>query len=390
MGNLWHYLKYSSFHLIGLLAVIGYFAGGFWISFALMSLITFYVIGDGWFGDDVSTPVLKHTRLLDVMLWLALPLTALFMFAAVWSVSQVDIFNVGMLLSGWLGTDLLAAREQTATIHHVAGVILGGLMVGMIATIPAHELVHRTQDKLSLCIGRWCLAFSFDASFSEEHVYGHHRYVATPEDPATAPRGRNVYHHIVVSTVKCNISAWQIEQRRLNKKQLPVWSAHNRVLRGYLMSLTLLCQAFFIGGFAGLFYFVAIGLAAKSMLEIVNYMEHYGLVRMSNQRVGIRHSWNTNRRLTSWSMFNLSRHSHHHAKGNVPFHELKPFNDAPMMVGGYLTTILVTLVPPLWHKYMVPKLLDWDSQFATDDEQQLAREANQRSGLTALIVSAES
>ena len=97
----------------------------------------------------------------------------------------------------------------------MSAAILTGLMIGMVGTIPAHELTHRTWDRVSMLIGRWLLAFSFDTVFSIEHVYGHHRYVSTEEDPATAPRGRNVYAHIVASTVKGNVSAWHIERRRL-------------------------------------------------------------------------------------------------------------------------------------------------------------------------------
>src|SRR5699024_6700220 len=96
-----------------------------------------------------------------------------------------------------------------------------------------------------------------------------------------------------------------------------------------------------------------------------------------------RHSWNTNKRVGSWSMFNLTRHSHHHAQGEVPYHKLRPYPDAPMMIGGYLTTILVTLVPPLWHKPMTPKVLHWDQHSATDTERKLATAASRSSGLAA-------
>ena len=84
-------------------------------------------------------------------------------------------------------------------------------------------------------------------------------------------------------------------------------------------------------------------------------------------------------------MFNLTRHSHHHAEGEVAYQDLRPVPDAPMMVSGYLTTIVLTLVPPLWHALMVPKLRDWDRRFANADERALALEANRQSGITALI-----
>ena len=89
-------------------------------------------------------------------------------------------------------------------------------------------------------------------------------------------------------------------------------------------------------------------------------------------------------RITSWSTFNLGRHSHHHAQGEVPYHELMPLPDSPVMIGGYMTTIFATLVPPLWHRMMTPKLIDWDRRFASPEELELALRASQRSGLAAL------
>jgi alkane 1-monooxygenase len=290
-------------------------------------------------------------------------------------------------VGAWLGTltgyDLLAARAATAPVHHVSGVLLTGLMIGLIGTITGHELTHRTWDPVSLLVGRWLLAFSFDTVFSIEHVYGHHRYVSTEQDPATAPRGRNVYWHILVSTVRGNLSAWEIEARRLQRQGHSVWSPYNAVIRGHLMSVMLVALAWLAGGPLVAGYFVLCGLWGKALLEIVNYMEHYGIVRDPATPVQPRHSWNTNRRLSSWTMFNLTRHSHHHAQGEVPYQDLKPYPDAPMMVGGYLTTIVVAMIPPLWHRLMTPKVLAWDRQYASADERLLAARANRASGMAA-------
>jgi len=108
-------------------------------------------------------------------------------------------------------------------------------------------------------------------------------------------------------------------------------------------------------------------------------------VRNPNEPVQPRHSWNTNKRFSSWSMFNLTRHSHHHAHGEVPYQDLRPYPEAPTMINGYLTTILIALCPPLWHKLMTPKVMEWDKKYASDEEKVLAREANQKSGIKALM-----
>ncbi|MDE1998493.1 MAG: alkane 1-monooxygenase [Burkholderiales bacterium] len=379
-----HYLKYFLFHAIGLLAVAAILAGGAYITAGLISVLVIYVIGDAVCGDDTSTPKFEHPGILTFQLWMALPLLTFIVFASVWTMSAGDPLGFGVWLTHVSGYDVIAAREATSLIHHASAVIITGLMIGMVGTIPGHELTHRTWDPISMLVGRWLLAFSFDTVFAIEHVYGHHRYVSTTEDPATAPRGRNVYFHVVASTIKGNISAWKIEKKRLARKGQGLFSWHNAVIRGHLMSMLLVAGAYAMGGWPAAVFFTLCGLWGKSLLEIVNYMEHYGMVRNPNTPVQPRHSWNTNKRISSWAMFNLTRHSHHHAQGEVPYQDLKPFPEAPMMISGYLTTLLVAMIPPLWHKLMTPKVLAWDRDYATAEERQLAAQANARSGIAEM------
>ncbi|MES2115538.1 MAG: alkane 1-monooxygenase [Pseudomonadota bacterium] len=380
-----HYLKYFLFHVIGLIALAAILAGGGYLTAGLALVLAIYIVGDGVCGDDTSVPAFGHPGILTFQLWLALPLLAAIVSAAVWSVSPGDVLGLGAWLARWTGTDLLAARDATAPGHHISGILLTGLMIGMIGTITGHELTHRTWDPVSMLIGRWLLAFSFDTVFAIEHVYGHHRYVSTVEDPATAPRGRSVYAHVVISTIKGNVSAWHIEQKRLKREGHGALSLHNAVIRGHLMSATLVALAWLAGGWQAAGYFTLCALWGKALLEIVNYMEHYGIVRDPATPVQPRHSWNTNKRISSWTMFNLTRHSHHHAQGEVPYQDLKPFPGAPMMISGYLTTIVVALIPPLWHKLMIPKVLAWDRDHAVPDERKLAAQANARSGIAAFV-----
>jgi len=383
-ASLFDYLKFFMFHLVALLSAAAIVAGGAAITVVLLTVILIYTLGDEWSGDDTSTPKFMHPGVLTFQLWLALPLLMAIVFAGVWSVSPGDPLGFGAFVTSITGYDVLAAREATSFGHHLSAVIITGLMIGMVGTITAHELTHRTWDKVSMWVGRWLLAFSFDTTFSIEHVYGHHRYVSTEEDPATAPRGRNVYYHIIASTIKGNVSAWRIEAERLRKKRLPLISHHNAMIRGHLMSVVLVVICFLLGGWKGAMFFAIAALWGKSLLEIVNYMEHYGLVRDPRTPVEPRHSWNTNRRLSSWTMFNLTRHSHHHAEGEIPYQDLQPYPDAPVMISGYLSTIALAMLPPLWHYLMTPKLIAWDRTFATERERQLARQANARSRIPSL------
>lgn len=378
------YLKFFLFHAVGLLAGAALLAGGAELTAGLLSILTLYMLGDALCGDELATPRYARPFVLTAQLWLALPLLSLLVFLGIWHVSAGDPLGFGALFLRLTGWDVLAARDATAPGHHVSAFVLLGLMIGLVGTITAHELTHRTWDPISMLVGRWLLAFSFDTSFSIEHVHGHHRYVSTEEDPATAPRGRNVYWHILASTVRGNVSAFRIERARLRRRGRSLLSPHNAFLRGHAMSLLLVALAYALGGWSGALFFVASAAWGKALLEIVNYMEHYGIVRSPETAVQPRHSWNTNRRISSWSMFMLTRHSHHHAQGEVPYHELRPFPAAPMMINGYLTTIVVAMIPPLWHRLMTPKLLAWDRDHATHEERALAARANARSGLRTL------
>lgn len=372
-ASAWPSVKFGLFHLIGLSAVVAMLAGGAWTGWGLLAIVGAYVLGDALLGDDLGVPEYRYPGGLTALLWSALPMVALVAFVAVWRVSAGDPLGFGAAVQALSGVDVVAARDASGIGSVWATWGLAGLMIGMLGTVPAHELVHRTWDPRSMAIGRALLAFSFDTSFVIEHVHGHHRAVATPEDPASAPRGRNVYSHILHSTWHGNASAWRIEAARLAKRGHGPWSTRNAVLRGWALSAVLVAAAAAMAGVAGALFLVACGLWGKALLEIVNYMEHYGLARDPATPVQPRHSWNTNRRVSSWSMFNLTRHSHHHAQGEVPFHRLRPMPDAPMMPAGYLTTILLTLVPPLWRRLMAPRLADWDVRFATPVERSLAR-----------------
>jgi alkane 1-monooxygenase len=156
-------------------------------------------------------------------------------------------------------------------------------------------------------------------------------------------------------------------------------------MRGNLMSLSLFVGAYFIGSWFSVGILAGVSLWGKVLLEITNFFEHYGLVRDPSKKVEIRHSWNSNKMLSSAVLFSLTRHSHHHAEPEVEFWKLKSYPEAPTLPYGYLTTILLALVPPLYERVMVPLLKDWDERFATPEERRLAEEQNRKSGIPVLI-----
>ncbi len=378
------YLKYSLVYFLVLPLIFGLLLGGNGLYVGFFSGAGLIIIGDLLLGDDITTPEYHHSWLLNLQLYIAIVFVFFINLLLVWSFSESDILGIGAKVFEITGYDANSAKQSNTNIGYLFAVLGCGLMTAVVGTNVGHELTHRTNDPVAMFIGRWLLAFSWDTSFSIEHVYGHHLYVGSVIDPATAPRGRNVYAHILISTYKGNLSAWHLERNRLQKRSLSIFSLHNRYLRGIMMSLLLEIMVFLVAGWKGVFIFTASAIVAKAYLEIVNYMEHYGVVRDPNTPVQPYHSWNSNKKISSWATFNLTRHSHHHANGDVPFQKLNPYPEAPMMINGYLTTIFLTLIPPLWHALMIPKLKHWDSRYASNSELKLVAAANQKSGLKRL------
>jgi len=361
-----HYVKFSLFHLLTLPFIVGITLGGYWMTLGFAAILLLVVFGDLLCGDDRAEPEYTKPWLLNSLVYCSLLFILLIFAALLWSVASTDLFGYGQLVQQLTGYDALAAREANDWWHFVPVWLGAGLLIAIVGTVPAHELTHRTADPLAMLTGRWLLAFSFDCAFAIEHVYGHHRYVATALDPATAPRGRNVYRHILHSTVYGNLSAWRIEHQRLIRKQKPLFSIDNRVIRGVAMSLLLCILSAILAGWAGLLLFCTSALLAKAVLEVVNYIEHYGIERSVTQPVRPYHSWNSTKRVSSWASFNLTRHSHHHARAQIPFYQLKAYPDAPDLPTGYLGSMLLALLPPLWFRLMAPKLQQWDDKYRPD------------------------
>ncbi|MFT4655278.1 MAG: fatty acid desaturase [Patiriisocius sp.] len=364
---MFHYLKFFHYYVIVLLGCVCLLFADYFILIGFTVFTSIYVIGDTLLGDDTSTPILTNKLIINAMLYGSGPLSGILLLIAVWLVTPYEWAFMANF-SEWIGYDFVQAKQNTGLFELAVAVLFCGLMLSGIATVVGHELVHRIGKNKDVCFGRWLMSLTLDANFSIEHVYNHHAKVATEADSATAPRGRNVYVHTVYAVIGTNKSAWNTEKSRLTRKKQAVLSYHNKVIRGWFMSIGYLLLVGAFAGWQGIVFLGLIGAAGKCFLEIVNYIEHYGLVRHPRQPVKPKHSWNSNRKISTWAMFNLPRHSHHHAQGAVPFEELQPMPEAPMMISGYISTITIALIPPLWFYLMKPKLAQWDANFSNQEE----------------------
>lgn len=258
---------------------------------------------------------------------------------------------------------LLVGAIRLAPALDVGALVLFALAVGTITggigITVAHELGHR-RSRLDRAIARTLLASVCYGHFLVEHIRGHHVRVATADDPASAPQGMNVYRFIVRSVIGGLAHAWRLEALRLRSTARRAWSPRNAVLSGLLASAALAALAYGAGSLHGLGLFVLQSVWAVVLLEIINYIEHYGLRRRKiggrYEPVAAHHSWNADFAVSNWLLFNLQLHSDHHARAGRPYERLRTQPQAPQLPAGYPAMVLAALLPPLWFRLIDPRL----------------------------------
>ena len=380
------YLKYYISPITIILAIYTCSSGAYHSTLFFIGFSLFIILGDIFVREDANEDKYSHVYLLDLPMYINFPLLMILVTITVFVLSNDPSIAFADILKNYLNIDLVNMRQSMTLSDSIFLTALTGLFIGIMGTVPGHELVHRKKSKFDMFMGNWLLAFSWDCAFAVEHVYGHHKHVGLPSDPATAKRGENIYLFILRAIIKEQKDAWNIELTQARRREQPLFSIHNRMLIGYLKSLSITCIAYLIGGFSGLLIFLLCAFIAKSLLEVINYSEHYGLIRVSGEPVYPRHSWNSNSTMSSIYLYNVTRHSSHHEKANLKYWELRSYNDAPMMPQGYLTMLYMALfLPYFFHKMMAKKLVEWDKSYATDRERVLALEQNKKSGIPLLI-----
>ncbi|HVY51493.1 MAG TPA: alkane 1-monooxygenase, partial [Devosia sp.] len=366
-------LRYSMMNIFILVGIAGTAFGGVftWTGMALSFVLIGYV--DELFGDAGPKEAMPPVWYCQLMLYLTLPLLVVATLVTLNVTSPTGFAWIDHAVA-LLGIDPVAARRATLAMNglvfgHGAWVSLG-MYYGAAGVNVAHELVHRMDKPLDRLVGRWLLAFTWDTGFAIEHVYGHHRNVGTEADPATAYRGQYIVHFVFSSTIGQWLAAKRFEDERLKRKGIPNTPWTNRFWRGQFM--TLVVVAFYVAflGPIGIFYSAYSGFIGKIYLEVVNYIEHYGLVRIPGTRVEARHSWDSHRRVSTGMFYNLMLHSNHHAIATRRYWELEQSRDdqAVTLPKGYMVMILFAFLGPPFFRYINKSLARWDRELASPDE----------------------
>ena len=231
-----------------------------------------------------------------------------------------------------------------------------GLLCGTFGINVGHELGHRV-NKFEQTLAKALLLTSLYMHFFTEHNKGHHKRVATPDDPSSARYGEPVYTFYFRTIIFSYISAWHIANDETRKKAKPAFSLYNEMVQFTLIQIAFLGLIFFI--FNGLItlYFLAAAIIGILLLETVNYIEHYGLQRKLSidgkyERATPSHSWNSDHIIGRLMLFELSRHSDHHYLASRKYQVLRHHDDSPQMPTGYPGMMILSLFPPLWFYIM--------------------------------------
>jgi len=240
-----------------------------------------------------------------------------------------------------------------------------GLVLSSSGINVAHELGHK-KSKLARIAAKTLLLPSHYMHFIIEHNLGHHLNVSTPEDPATSRKGENVYSFWIRSTFKSYISAWTIENKIQRNNNKSVFNINNRMIQFTIIHVLYLAVIFLFFSTIGLVAATILGITSFLVLETINYIEHYGLVRKkkANGRYEVvthRHSWNSNHQFGRIMLYELTRHSDHHYKSTKKYQLLDSHEDSPELPLGYPGSIVLSLFPPLWFGLMNKRVEFWST-----------------------------
>lgn len=338
-------MKFSVGFLPAILSFVCIMVGGVWsfaaplVIFGVAPLVELFFTGSEENYDAEEEAAIRNDRSFDWMMYLTVPVQY-----------------------GLLGYFLYRVSFTPVVWWEVLGMAFSmGMSCGILGINCGHELGHR-RKKSEQTMAKALLLTSLYTHFFIEHNRGHHARVATEEDPATARYGEWLYAFIPRSMLGGWLSAWELERERLEAKGAKVYTWENEMLRLQVLQIVFVAAIALVFGWVAAAAFVLAAFIGGTLLETVNYLEHYGLERevLDNgryERVLPIHSWNSNLPLGRYILFELSRHSDHHAHARRKYQTLRHFDYSPQLPTGYPGMMVLACVPPVWfavmHRHML-------------------------------------
>ena len=333
-------LKYLAAFTVPITALIGLTLKEYWVfltpvyTFVFVPLLELMLPEDNRNYSKQEIENKSLSKVFDWMLYLNLPIA------------------YGVLLMA-----LSVVVSQEIAVYEFIGIMLSvGIVLGANGINVGHELGHR-QTSNERFIGKALLLPSLYMHFYIEHNHGHHLHAATKEDPATARYNQSVYSFWITSTFRQYVSAWKIQSKLLQNNGNSFLSFKNDMFWGLILQITYLGLVYIFFSSLGLLFAVGAAVTGFLLLETVNYIEHYGLLRLKTssgryERVKEVHSWNSNHVVGRIILYELTRHSDHHYKSSKKYQLLECHEESPQMPFGYPTSMVIALIPPLWFAIM--------------------------------------
>jgi alkane 1-monooxygenase len=314
-------------------------------AWVLLPLAELFISADSKNMSAAEEAMAKNDRVYDYMLYL------------------IVLLQYGMLLK------FLLVMQQTTHLQwwEIAGRVWSmGLLCGTFGINVAHELGHRVNIYEQL-MAKALLMTSLYMHFFIEHNKGHHKNVATPQDPSSARLNEPVYLFYIRTVIFSYLSAWKIANAEMKKKGLPILHIQNEMLQAHLLQLVFVALIYFVFGGMVLLYFLCAAAIGIALLETVNYIEHYGLQRKAGadgkyERAMPWHSWNSDHILGRLMLFELSRHSDHHYLASKKYQVLQHHDEAPQLPTGYPGSMILALIPPAWFFVMNRKIKELEKR----------------------------
>lgn len=338
-------------YLVPATAALGLLWGGPWAWLTVFFVYGLVPVADALGGEDRSNLDEAGQQRAAASRWASLPLHLAL---------PVQLGLFWMLAAAWRGDLGGAAGGEADWLVRAGWIASTAITCGGLGIVIGHELVHR-RDRREYWLGKLLLGTVLYMHFAIEHVRGHHPRVGTDDDAASARRGQTVYGFIPGSILRQFTSAWELEATRLARSGRGPWTLHNEMLVGLLLQVAWLAAVALVFGLEVMAVFAAVAALAVSLLEVVNYIEHYGLRRGRDaagrlEPVRAHHSWNSDHRVGRALLFELPRHTDHHMNGSRPYQTLRSVPGAPQLPSGYPAMVMLALLPPLWFRVMDPRV----------------------------------
>ena len=348
----------------------------FWMSLALIPLVWITAVYGGWTLVILPLTTWYLFSILDFFTGLnkanadtLTPDDDLFWYRAITIIwVPLQIITLFLLLWYVTATDHLAGWEEWVLIGGF------GVLSGTIGINYSHELMHQ-KPRFERWLADILLASVMYSHFRSEHLLVHHRYVGTPRDPVTARFNEHFWKFFPRVLRGCWVSAFNAEKAMLARKNKPWTDLSNPFFRYWGLQAAFVILAFLIGGWWAVFLFLYQATVAITQLELVNYVEHYGLTRKhlgdgKYEHVLPRHSWNAAHKASNWLLINLQRHSDHHYKPDRRFPLLQTYeeDDAPQLPYGYPVMTMMAVFPRVWRKVMNPRVHAWRAKYYPEIE----------------------